>query len=549
MLHLAGVQRRQLAAAIAAGSVTLFSALALTVLSGWLITRAWEMPPVLALGVAVTAVRALGISRAVFRYLDRLLSHRIALHALTTLRVRLFDAIAADPVGDGRAHLYSRGDGLIRLVADAERVTDLIVRSLVPAGVALVLSSISLLIAGLLHPLAAVILAIGFAFTGLLIPWLAARSHRHTRRVEATDDFLLRLDEVLGHRTEFEAAGLGSTQQAVATRASAQVSAETEAGQRPLALAQAIQSWATGLTAFATLLLVVVVYPGEPTWLGMLVMLPLAAFEAHGQLAQAAIHAQEATYSAKRLTELVGNSPTRTMDSAAESPEPLALTDCRLTATDLRCRFGTPTWGIEVAPGQRVVIRGTSGSGKTTLLQTLGGLVPPTAGKVELGSSELDLVDPARLRATVRVHAEDEWLFSTSIRQNLLVANPDADDQLMWETIEAVGLGDWLRTGADSDPLDRMLADGADSVSSGQRRRLLLARALCSTAPVLLLDEPTEHIADDDASRLFNMLVSEQLPGARAERSIIMVTHASRSSELATGVSVDYHPAPVMPRQ
>ena len=96
MLRLAGVKNRQLALAIAAGSVTLLSALTLTVLSGWLITRAWQMPPVLDLSVAITAVRALGISRAVFRYLDRMTSHKIALGALTRLRARLFDAIALD---------------------------------------------------------------------------------------------------------------------------------------------------------------------------------------------------------------------------------------------------------------------------------------------------------------------------------------------------------------------------------------------------------------------------------------------------------------------
>jgi len=174
MLHLAGVRRRDLVLSILAGAVTLLSALSLTVLSGWLITRAWEMPPVLDLSVAITAVRALGISRAVFRYLDRLVSHRLALDALATLRSRLFSSLVRD------GHTRTRGDGLVALVADAERITDLIVRSLVPRGVAVVLSVAAVLAAGWLHPLAGLTLAVAYLVTGLLIPRLAARAARGT---------------------------------------------------------------------------------------------------------------------------------------------------------------------------------------------------------------------------------------------------------------------------------------------------------------------------------------------------------------------------------
>lgn len=164
MLRLAGLRRRDLVLAVLAGAVTLLSALSLTVLSGWLITRAWEMPPVLDLSVAITAVRALGISRAVFRYLDRLVSHRLALDALTTLRARLFTALVRD------GHARTRAEGLSQVITDAERVTDLIVRSLVPRGVAVVLSVVAVLGAGWLHPLAGLVLALAYLVTGVLVP-------------------------------------------------------------------------------------------------------------------------------------------------------------------------------------------------------------------------------------------------------------------------------------------------------------------------------------------------------------------------------------------
>ncbi len=541
MLRLAGVKNRQLALAIAAGSVTLLSALTLTVLSGWLITRAWQMPPVLDLSVAITAVRALGISRAVFRYLDRMTSHKIALGALTRLRARLFDAIALD--SSGKAHLLGRGDGLLRLVSDTERVTDLIVRSIVPAGVALVLSAASVLIAGLLHPLAAVIMAAGFLLTGVVTPWLAIRASRRGRRIEAEDELNLRIDEALSHRAEFAAAGLGDAHAAATRAASARSSAASVAAERPEAVGEGVHSWATGLTAAAVLILAVVTYTGEPVWLGMLVMLPLAAFEAHGQLAKAAVHADEASRSARRLVDLAGNTSDVALPATVD-PQPLELADMAIEARDLTCAHGDAVWDFRLEPGERMVVRGPSGCGKTTLLQTVAGLVPAASGALTVGGQPVDDLDADVLRASVRNHAEDEWVFATTVRENLKVANPGATDELLWECLDAVGLTDWV------DSLDLLLADGAGSLSSGQRRRLLLARALCSEAPVLLIDEPTEHIDSATADRLLRMLLSERLPGARADRSVIVVTHAS-AEDVGVDVdeiSVDVLPAPVTAR-
>lgn len=532
MLRLAGVRRREVIAGVAAGSITLISALTLTIVSGWLITKAWQMPPVLDLSVAVTAVRGLGISRAVFRYVDRLLSHRIALRALTTLRSRVFDALAFDHTGSGRGHLFTRGDGLVRLVADTERITDVIVRSVVPAGVALVLTISAVAGAAWLHPAAGLVLTLGFIVTGVIAPWLAVRAARRSRRVSAEDDFHVALDELLDHRVEFAAAGFGQTREEQAVAASRRSSDATVAAETPLITSKLLITWSTGLAAALTVVVAAVTYTGDPTWLGMMVLLPLAAFESHAQLSEAAIHADEAARSAHRLTDLFEES-----DASPASDDGRAsaweLDDCHLKATDLLCRFGDITWQVDLPPGERMVIRGPSGCGKTTLLQTLGGLVPPQDGSATLGGRAVSEIDQATFRKTVRVHAEDEWLFSTTIRQNLLVANPAASDDELREVLHAVGLDDWLRGTVDTniDPLDLLLADGAGSLSSGQRRRLLLARALCSTAPVLLLDEPTEHIDASDADDLLDILLTKPLPGLRRQRSVIVVTHRSTNQD------------------
>ncbi|STC68766.1 thiol reductant ABC exporter subunit CydC [Corynebacterium pilosum] len=488
LLRLAGVRRRDIALSVLAGSITLLAALTLTVLSGWLITRSWQMPPVLHLSVAITAVRALGISRAVFRYIDRLVSHKLGLSALTTLRARVYDAMASTsrPVG--------RGEGHVRLVTDTERVTDFIVRTVVPTGVAIVLSVVAIAFTAWLHPLAAVVMAVAMACTGLLIPWLAVRVNARRTHIDAADDFHVRLDAVLEHRVEYQAAGRADDQLTAAVDASRRASAETVKAQRPEALAEGIQAWATGFAALLVTIIAVAFYPGEPVWLGMLVMIPLAAFEAHGPLATAAIHGSEAAVAARRLKALV--------DKPAPA-QPERDDTAAVDARGLHTVYGDTVWDFSLAPGERMLVRGPSGCGKTTMLETVAGLLPAAAGEVTRP-------------AGARFFAEDGWVFSTTVRENLHVAAPEASDELMAEVLDAVGF---------EFGLDFVLADGAESLSSGQRRRLLLARALCSDAEVLLLDEPTEHLSPDAAEELLHMVLHEPLPGALPERTVIAVAH------------------------
>lgn len=494
LLRIAQVRPRDLISPIIAGAITLLAALSLTVLSGWLITRAWEMPPVLDLSVAVTAVRALGISRAVFRYLDRLVAHKLGLRALTTLRATMYDAQAA-------AGRVGRGEGQALLVADTERVTDYIVRTLVPRGVAVVLTVVAIVGAAVLHPLAAVIMAGGFALTGLLIPYLATRASRNTFLVEAENAFTLQLDSVLHDRVEYAVAGKGDALIEQAAQASADASKAWAQSTRPEATASAIQAWATGICALLITWLAVETYTGNPVWLGMLVMLPLAAFEAHGPLAGAAVHADQAKRSAHRLREVADRAEEATKLSGGPLPHP--ETGVAVRAEALRTVYGDQAWDFELAPGQRMLVRGPSGCGKTTMLETLAGLLPVADGTAAIAEG-------------ARLFAEDAWVFATTVRENLLVANGDASDARMAEALEA--------TGFEFD-LDFMLENGADSLSSGQRRRLLLARALVSDAPTLLLDEPTEHLSIDAAEHLLDVLLHEPLPGALPQRTVIAVVH------------------------
>lgn len=507
LFRLAGVRRRDIALAVLAGSITLLAALSLTVLSGWLITRAWERPPILDLAVAITAVRALGITRAGFRYIDRLISHRVALAATTRLRPALFDAIVSDP--RGTAHTLGRGRALAHLGADVDRFADYIVRCIIPAGIALVVSVIAVLGATLLQPLAGLALGLGFVVTGVVTPALVAAAHRHAQAVATSDALLQALDDQLLHRAEFAVAGLTQPRIDRTINASKANSAAQAQSERPLALVAMLDRLGSGFAIVVLLAVGLHWYSGDPAWLGMLVLLPLAAFESHGPLATCAMHAVDAHRAARRLRKLCADQP----HTAQRIPDSL-----HLTAQSLQLERGTATWNFDAPQGSRHIITGPSGLGKTSFLLTLAGLIPAKSGHCTIGGVPISEIDPAWLRTHVRAHTEDEWIFATTIRENLLVAAPDAQDAMLREVLDFVGLTDFS--------LDQLLGNGADSLSSGQRRRLLLARALCSDADILLLDEPTEHMSHEDAGYYLHLLQHEPLPGARAERTVIVVTHA-----------------------
>src|SRR5699024_604277 len=229
--------------------------------------------------------------------------------------------------------------------------------------------------------------------------------------------------------------------------------------------------------------------------IGILLLLPLSSFEAATALPAAAAQHARSQAAADRLAALVG---------PAAAPRTGTVPAPRTTA-HLRAAGLTAGWtpqaprvrglGLDLPAGSRLAIVGASGSGKSTLLATLAGLLDALDGHVELDGHVLAALDPAELRAGVTMFAEDAHVFATTVRENLKVVRADLDDGQIRAALSAVGLSEWV----DELPhgLDTMLGPDGTTVSGGERRRLLLARAVVRGGPVLLLDEPTEHLDTD----------------------------------------------------
>ncbi|OMC47249.1 thiol reductant ABC exporter subunit CydC [Mycobacterium sp. IS-2888] len=508
-------------AAIALGVLSLGSALALAGISAWLITRAWQMPPVLDLSVAVVLVRAFAISRGVLHYCERLATHDTALRAAGTARTQIYHRLAHGPAS-AAVRLHS-GELVARVGADVDELADVLVRALVPIGVAAVLALAATAAVAAMSLPAAVVLAGCLLIAGIVAPWLAGRAaatqeefarHHHSERDTSA---MIALE----HAPELRVAGVLPGVIAESQRRQRAWGAALDAAARPAAVAEAVPTAAIGVSVLGAVAAGIgMAHAVAPTTLAVLMLLPLSAFEAMTPLPAAAVQLTRSRIAARRLLDLAP------ADRPAEPMKPPPVGAGRLCADVLaghadsarstRARLALP-------PGMRLAVTGASGSGKTTLLMTLAGLIPPLDGRVLLDGTDLDHFDEGELHRAVTFFAEDAHIFATTVRDNLLVVRGDCHDDELVAALDSVGLGGWLASLPNG--LSTVLTGGAQAVSAGQRRRLLLARAMLSPARIVLLDEPTEHLDAVDAERVLRELLTADAGLMSGGRTVVVATH------------------------
>jgi len=543
-LGMLALSPRRLLWSVLAGAATLGSALALSALSAWLITRAWQMPPVLDLTVAVVAVRALGISRGVLRYLERLITHDTALRGTVHLRETLYLRLAeGDPAAAARLR---RGDLYARTGADVDTVGEVVIRAVVPAAVAAVLAVAAVGLVGVLSPAAGAVLAGALLIAGVAAPLLSGRAAAAAEQaaVQTQADYADAALTVLDHADELAVAGRLTETLARADDRQRRYDGAVDRAARPAAWAQAAGPLSIGAAVLGALLVGITAYPHEltsPMALAIVVLVPLAAFEATAVLPEAAVQWVRARRAAARIIALTDAAAPATDRPRADVAGPDGPPDDQTPVADptpdgpVRLRAAGLGWGwpggpvlgppldIELEPGARVAISGPSGIGKTTLLMTLAGLLPARAGTVTVGGSPIGRWPADLLRTRIGFFGEDGHLFATTVLENLRVARGDLSADHARRVLADVGLGPWLAELPGG--VDTVLVGGAEAVSGGQRRRLLLARALVSPAQVLLLDEPTEHLDDASGAALQRALLDPDSALVPREKTVLVVSH------------------------
>ncbi|MEU1467165.1 thiol reductant ABC exporter subunit CydD [Streptomyces sp. NPDC005761] len=520
----AGAQRGRLLLALLLGSLALGSAVGLMAVSGWLISRASEQPPVLYLMVAVTATRAFGIGRAVFRYAERLVSHDAVLRLLAELRVGVYRSLERiAPTGLRRTR---RGDLLSRLVADVDTLQDYWLRWLLPAGTAVVVGAGAAGFTAWLLPEAGLVLAVGLLLAGVGVPLVSGACARHAERrlAPARAELATRITDLLGGTAELTVAGalparLARTREAdgVLTRIAARAATAT-------ALGGGLGALITGLTVVAAALVALpAVADGRLAGveLAVVVLTPLAAFEAVAGLPLAVQYRQRAGRSAERVFEVL-DAPVPVQEPAVPAEAPAS--PFPLEVRGLSARYpgaghdALDSVDLTLDAGRRIAVVGPSGSGKSTLAQVLLRFLDARTGTYRIGGVDASALDGDTVRRFVGLCAQDAHIFDSSIRENLRLARTGATDGELRDALGRARLIDWVQ--ALPEGLDTLVGEHGAQLSGGQRQRLALARALLADFPVLVLDEPAEHLDLPTADAL-----TADLLAATRGRTTVLITH------------------------
>ncbi|KRV47234.1 ABC transporter [Wenjunlia vitaminophila] len=506
------------------GSLALACAVGLMATSGYLISRASQQPPVLYLMVAVTATRAFGIGRAVFRYAERLVAHDATFRVLADLRVAVYRRLTRiAPAGLGRAH---RGDLLSRLVADVDALQDHFLRWLLPAAAAVTVGVASVGLTGWLLPEAGVLLAVGLLVAGALVPALSAVLARRVERrlAPARGELSTSVVDLLTGTAELTVAGALPRALAATRRADAVLTRLASRSSATAALGAGLTALTTGLTvAGCALTGVWAVHDGrlDGVLLAVVVLAPLAAFEAVTPMPLAAQYRQRTRRAQERINELLA-APEPVVEP--DHPAPVPSDPYPLRVRGLTARYpgqrrpALAGVDLDLTPGRRVAVVGPSGSGKTTLAQVLLRFLDPESGTVTLAGRSVRDCDGDEVRRVVGLCAQDAHVFDSSLRENLRLARPDCTEAELWDALARARLRDWVAGLPDG--LDTMVGEHGARLSGGQRQRLALARALLADFPVLVLDEPAEHLDLPTADAL-----TADLLAATEGRTTVLITH------------------------
>lgn len=533
----AGAQRGQLALALLLGSLAVGSAVGLMAVSGWLISRASEQPPVLYLMMAVTATRAFGIGRAVFRYAERLVSHDAVLKLLAELRVAVYRGL--ERVAPAGLRTVRRGDLLSRLVADVDALQDYWLRWLLPAGTALTVSVAAAGFTGWLLPEAGVVLAVGLLVAGVGVPLVSGAFARRTERqlAPARAALATRVTDLLGGTAELTVAGALPARQAHMRAADGLLTRIASRAATATALGSGLSALVCGLTVVAAALVAVpAVNDGRLAGvaLAVVVLTPLAAFEAVAGLPLAVQYRQRVLRSAERVYEVL-DAPVPVREPAAPADAPSS--PFPLEVRGLSARYpgahhdALRSLDLTLVPGRRIAVVGPSGSGKTTLAQVLLRFLDASSGTYSIGGVEADALDGDTVRRSVGLCAQDAHVFDSSIRENLRLARTGASDAELYDALSRARLLEWVRSLPEG--LDTPVGEHGARLSGGQRQRLALARALLADFPVLVLDEPAEHLDLATADAL-----TADLLAATEGRTTVLITHRLAGVEAVDEVLV-----------
>jgi ATP-binding cassette subfamily C protein CydCD len=543
-----GPRRGAAALAVLAGVAAVLAATTLTAAATWLLVRAADRPPVLTLSVAAVIVRASATARPLLVYVERLLSHDTAFARLARWRSDVVAALIPRLPGPlSRKRSGRSGELLVQLVEDVDARVDGLLRFRHPVTVTVVALALALGAAALVTPWFALAALPAVAIVVLAAPAVAGLAERRDRDHRSDVGALAAatvetLDAVEDLRTLSAVDPLDTLRR----KQSALTAAENRQS-RAAAATAALAALGTGAGVLALAVTAgLLPVDGNPAWIAAVVLAGVTVADAARGLPDAARTRERAREARRRSDALLATPP-----AAVEPLAPRPLGSPQRVVVSLRgvvagwehsCLRGID---LDLVAGEVVAVRGASGSGKSTLAAVLQRFLDPQEGSALLDGVPFASLTGDDVRSVVGRVGDDEHVFATTLRENLLLAAPGSDDPALTAVLTRVRLGDWFA--ALPQGLDSRLGDGGEPMSGGERRRLAMARALLADVRVLVLDEPSEGLDEATGERLLADLLD-----ARGDQAVLLLAHrtegvdrADRALDLVDGKLVD---VPVLTR-
>ncbi|MEX5412613.1 heme ABC transporter ATP-binding protein/permease CydC [Atlantibacter hermannii] len=508
--------------------ITLLASIGLLTLSGWFLSASAVV------GVAgvysfnymlpAAGVRGAAITRTAGRYFERLVSHDATFRVLAHLRVYTFTKVL--PLSPSGIARFRQGELLNRLVADVDTLDHLYLRVISPLVGALVVILVVAVGLSVLDVTLALTLGGIMFLTVLLLPPLFYRAGKGTGAALTA----LRAQ----YRQQLTAWLIGNAELTIfnaadryretldATESEWQEAQRRQAGLT--ALSQGVMMLISGMTVVLMLWMAAGGVGGNTqpgALIALFVFCALAAFEALAPVTGAFQHLGQVIASAQRVTDLTEQQPDVVFtDGASAAPAPTAVTFNNVSFRySQQAQPALNQVSLTLNAGERVALLGRTGCGKSTLLQLLTRAWDPQSGEITLAGRPLAQYSEDALRASMSVVPQRVHLFSATLRDNLLLAAPQASDTTLADTLRQVGLDKLLEDSG----LNSWLGEGGRQLSGGELRRLAIARALLHDAPMMLLDEPTEGLDAETEQQILALLDK-----VTANKTVLMITHRLR---------------------
>ena len=496
--------RHSFVLAVAMGTFALVGGTGLTVSSAWLITMAAQHPPVLVLGVAIVMVRFFGIFRSVARYGERVISHEAIFAKLTALRVKLFSAFSSK-IREGGSSIAAQSKAAID---DVERAQEYHLRVTLPRLYALFSGVLTIMIAAWIsHTLLISVAVISILFSlvipamvrALLDPLATEIEDRENRLSEeiANASHAQREAEVFGYLTYYQNQLKVSVLELKSLESKFHIRSSLLQGLTLVAIGAGLVAVALSARNNSSLL---------PIHVSMSIFLILIGFEGFTTWFPNLFPAGKNRRASKTIEDLSQSSPST--DRISLLPKGHLI-----KAEEVQAYWEEPFLSpisFAVNEGETLLITGSSGVGKSTLASALLGFAR-YRGSLTIGGAQI--TDIADLENHISGSLQNSYIFNTSLRENLRIARENVGDDELLEMLIALEL--------DQISLDDLLGEYGRALSGGEAKRLAVARALLSPAPILLLDEPLEHLDHERAGRIEKAIMK-----LAAGRTLIVITHA-----------------------